>query len=223
MTASMIDEGTARRTGPELSAELERRGGSLSCHADWNAARLRLQLLSSDLEYGLELLAELLFEPAFPEHELERLRQQTLAELKRRADQPAALADEAFAHHLYAGTIFAHPLAGNPAALAALRRDELLAFHRERYRLDRGALVVAGDVDRPRLAAAIAAAFGAPPAATSGRQRSARPCPGRRPGCTGRQPAHRDRRPARRRTDRAAHRPSRRASPPSGPGRPGRS
>jgi zinc protease len=165
MTASMIDEGTARRTGPELSAELERRGGSLSCHADWNAARLRLQLLSSDLEYGLELLAELLLEPAFPEHELERLRQQTLAELKRRADQPAALADEAFAHHLYAGTIFAHPLAGNAAAIEALHRDELLAFHRERYRLDRGALVVAGDVDRSRLAAAIAAAFPAPTAA----------------------------------------------------------
>ena len=112
MTASMLDEGTARRTGPELSAELERRGGSLSCHADWNAARLRLQLLSSDLEYGLELLAELLFEPAFPEHELDRLRQQTLAELQRRADQPASVADEAFAHHLYAGTIFASPLAG---------------------------------------------------------------------------------------------------------------
>ena len=159
MTASMIDEGTARRTGPELSAELERRGGSLSCHADWNAARLRLQLLSSDLEYGLALLAELLFEPAFPEHELERLRQQTLAELQRRADQPAAVADEAFAHHLYAGTIFALPLAGDPAALLALRRDELLEFHRDHYRLERGALVVAGDVDPERLRAAIAGAF----------------------------------------------------------------
>ncbi len=162
MTASMIDEGTARRTGPELSAELERRGGSLSCHADWNAARLRLQLLSSDLEYGLTLLAELLFEPAFPEHELERLRQQTLAELKRRADQPAAVADEAFAHHLYAGTIFALPLAGDPAALLALRRDELLEFHRDHYRLERGALVVAGDVGHEELSAAIAGAFPAP-------------------------------------------------------------
>lgn len=164
MTASMIDEGTARRTGPQLSAELERRGGSLSCHADWNAARLRLQLLSSDLEYGLELLAELLFEPTFPEHELDRLRQQTLAELKRREDQPAAVADEAFAHHLYAGTVFASPLAGTPAALVALRRDELVAFHRERYRLDGGALVAAGDVDPSRLAAAIAAVLGVPPA-----------------------------------------------------------
>ncbi len=162
MTASMIDEGTARRTGPELAAELERRGGSLSCHADWDAARLRLHLLSSDLEYGLALLAELLFEPAFPEHELERLRQQTLAELQRRADQPAAVADEAFARHLYAGTIFASPLAGDPAALLGLRRDELLEFHRDRYRLERGALVVAGDVEPERLRAAITGAFPAP-------------------------------------------------------------
>ena len=159
MTASMIDEGTARRTGPELSAELERRGGTLSCYADWNAARLSLRLLASDLEYGLALLAELLQEPAFPIHELDRLRQQTLAELRRRSDQPAAVADEAFAHHLFAGTNFAHPLAGTPQALAAMTRDELLAFHRAHYRPERGAITVAGDFDRAQLAAAIEAVF----------------------------------------------------------------
>lgn len=179
MTASMIDEGTARRTGPELSAELERRGGALSCHADWNAARLRLQLLSADLDYGLALLAELLFTPVFPPHELERLRQQTLAELKRRADQPAALADQAFAHHLYSGSIFAHPLAGTAAALDAMRHDELLDFHRELYRLEHGALVVAGDFDRDRLSAAVERAF---PAGSSGSGGSATaPAPGAAP------------------------------------------
>ena len=162
MTASMIDEGTSRRTGPELSAELERRGGALSCHADWNAARLRLQVLSSDLDFGLELLSELIHEPAFPQHELERLRQQTLAELQRRSDQPAAVADEAFAHHLFAGTIFAHPLAGNPAALAAMTRGELLEFHRTYYRPERRRLVVAGDFDRARLSSAIEGAFPGP-------------------------------------------------------------
>ena len=177
MTASMIDEGSARRTGPQLSAELERRGGTLSCHADWNAARLRLQLLASDLEYGLDLLAELLYEPAFPQHELDRLRQQTLAELKRRADQPAAVADEAFAHHLYAGTIFAHPLAGNPAALDALNRDELLDFHHAHYRLERGAVTVAGDFDRARLATAIEAVFPASAPAPLD-SRSEAPAPG---------------------------------------------
>lgn len=159
MTAAMIDEGTLRRSGPELAAELERRGGTLSCSADWNAARLSLQLLAADLEYGLDLLAELLCEPAFPQQELDRLRQQTLAELQRRADQPASVADEAFAHHLYSGTVFAHPLAGNPAALDGMRRDALLEFHRANYRPAGGALTVAGDFDRARLAASIEAAF----------------------------------------------------------------
>lgn len=159
MTAAMIDEGTARRSGPQLAADLERRGGTLSCAADWNAARLRLQLLAADVEYGLDLLAELLYEPAFPGHELDRLRQQTLAELRRRADQPAAVADEAFAHHLFAGTVFAHPLAGHAGALAAMSRDDLLEFHHARYRPLGGAITVAGDCDRARLAAAIEAVF----------------------------------------------------------------
>ncbi len=159
MTASMLDEGTARRTGPELAADLERRGGALASYADWSAARLRLQLLSSDLDFGLDLLAELLFEPAFPQHELDRLRQQTLAELRRREDQPEALADEAFAYHLYRGSIFAYPLAGTAAALAAMSRGQLLEFHREHYRLEGGALVVAGDFDREALAAAVERCF----------------------------------------------------------------
>ena len=64
----MLDEGTARRTGPQLAAELEGRGGALACFADWNAARLRLQMLASDLSYGVDLLAELLHEPVFPPH-----------------------------------------------------------------------------------------------------------------------------------------------------------
>jgi zinc protease len=159
MTASMIDEGTARRSGPEIATELESLGGSLSCHADWNATRLRLKLLASDLDYGVALLAELLFEPVFPQHELDRLRQQTLAELKRRADQPAALADEAFAHHLYAGTVFASPLAGTKPALEALSRDELVAFHRVHYADGPSALNVAGDFEPQRLVAAVAEYF----------------------------------------------------------------
>lgn len=146
MTAAMLDEGTLRRTGPEIAAEVEKRGGALSCHADWNAARVRLQLLEEDLSFGLDLLAELATQPSFPQHELDRLRQQTLAELRRRSDQPAALADEAFAHHLFAGTVFRHPSAGTPKSLAALERDHLVQFHRDRYASRRASLVVAGAV-----------------------------------------------------------------------------
>jgi zinc protease len=164
MTASMLDEGTVRRSGPELSTELERRGGSLSCHADWNAARVRLQLHSADLDFGMELLAELLFEPAFPVHELERLRQQTLAELKRRSDHAAAVADEAFAFHLFAGSPFAHPISGNRAALEAMSREDLIEFHRRRYLDGRGAIAVAGDFDAARLAEAVAERFASLPA-----------------------------------------------------------
>lgn len=170
MTASMLDEGTRQRTGPRLSADLERRGGSLSCHADWNAARIGLRLLASDLDFGLALLAELVYEPVFPLHELDRLRQQTLAELRRRSDQPAAMADEAFAHHLFAGTNFAHPLAGTPDSLAAMTREALIDFHQGHYRPQLGAMTAAGDFAREELLAAIEAHFPAfsPASATPG-------------------------------------------------------
>lgn len=161
LTAALLDEGSLRRSGPELSAALERRGGALATSCDWNAASIRLSLPSSELQLGFDLLAELLFEPSFPSSELERLRRQSLAELARRVDQPGVLADEELARGLYPGTVYAEPLLGTGRSLGTISREEIVEFHRENYALRSARLVVAGDFD-PEAAAALAESTLAP-------------------------------------------------------------
>ncbi|MGE0640364.1 MAG: M16 family metallopeptidase [Thermoanaerobaculia bacterium] len=152
LTASLLDEGTARHSGPELVADLERRGGALSTSAGWNAATIRLSLPSSELVFGLDLLGELALEPTFPERELERLRRRALAELSRRFDSPASLAEELFARTIYAGTVLAELPIGSSASLAAISRDDVVGFHERRLRQVAARLVVAGDLGgRPDL------------------------------------------------------------------------
>jgi zinc protease len=163
LTASLLDEGTGRRTGRALSAELERRGCALGTSSDWNAASIHMSLPSGEIEFALELTAELLLAPAFPERELDRLRRQGLAELARRVDDPAALAEEAFARELYAGTVYAELLLGSVQSLAAMSRDEIADFHAESYRLAGAQLVIAGDLPEGRIAALVERALAAAP------------------------------------------------------------
>lgn len=146
LTASLLDEGTARHSGPELVADLERRGGALSTSAGWNATAIRVSLPSSELAYGLDLLNELVLEPTFPERELERLRRQAVAELARRFDSPAGLAEELFARTIYAGTVLAELSIGSSTSLATISRDDVVDFHGRNLRQVASRLVIAGDL-----------------------------------------------------------------------------
>jgi zinc protease len=147
LTASLVDEGTATRSGPEIASAVERLGGSLSSRADWNAAEIDVGLLAPDLATGIELVAEVARRPTFPAAEVERLRRQTQAELLRRRDQPAILAEEAMARALYPGTAYGFLLFGDDASVAGLGRDEIAAFHAECYRPQGASLLVAGEID----------------------------------------------------------------------------
>lgn len=160
LTASLVDEGTARRSGPQIAADVERLGGALSTRADWTAADLAVDLLAKDVEVGVELLAEVARQPVFPEAELERLRRQALTELLRRRDQPAILAEEALARGLYPGTAYGELLLGSEAGLQALDRGAVAAFHADCYRPAGGALLIGGDFDPERVWRRIEATFG---------------------------------------------------------------
>lgn len=145
LTASLLDEGSTRRSGFELAEELERRGSALATYADWDAVRLEISALASHLDVSLAVVAEAAFSPAFPEHEVERLRRQTLTELERLPDRPARLADRELARSLYSGTPYGELLHGTVDSVSAITRDDLVAHHGRFCALDGAQLVVAGD------------------------------------------------------------------------------
>lgn len=147
LTAALVDEGTRRRSGLELATDLESLGASLTAGADWDAARLSVTVLAEHLEPALTALAEVAREPVFPPAEVERLRAQTLAEIDRRRDHPARLADRELAATLYPGTPFGELLQGTASGVAAIERDDVVRFHAAHYRLASGHLVLGGAVD----------------------------------------------------------------------------
>ena len=152
LTADLLDEGTDRRSGPELAALVERLGGSCSTSADWDASYVACTLLSDHLARALAITAEIALVPSLPADELDRLRRRRLAELLRRRSSPAALAEERFAAAVYGDGPFGTPMLGVEDDLQRLDRDAARAFYLGNLRRGGATLIATGDLDPEALA-----------------------------------------------------------------------
>lgn len=128
---------------------------------DMDATFVSAQCLTDKLPALLELLADVVKNPAFDAKELERERKKRLTSLAQEADSPARVLGRRVAAALYpAGHPYASPLIGDEAAVKTLSRAELVAFHREHFAPDAMTLVFAGDITKERAVAEVTRVFG---------------------------------------------------------------
>jgi zinc protease len=161
LTADMLTRGTAKRTGPELDQAIEFVGGSLEGDAGRDGATVSLSVLKKDLRMGLDLLAEVLLTPAFPEAELTRRSEEIAAAIQRSEQDPGAVAARAMALLLYPGHPYSRPVAGTVESVKRMTRDQIVGFHRDNYRPDTAVIAVVGDVTRDEVRRDLLASLGA--------------------------------------------------------------
>jgi predicted Zn-dependent peptidase len=171
-TASMLDEGAGGRSSLQLADALETLGANLSASSGWDATQVSLYSLSGNFAQALQLMADVVARPDFPEREVSRLREERLTALARSRDEPAAIANNAFPALVYGAQ---HPYGrfATTDATRMLDRARVQAFHAARYRPENSTLVLVGDVRpetlHPVVERALGAwrATGAAPAATT--------------------------------------------------------
>jgi zinc protease len=149
LTAAALEGGTRKRSGTALAEALEEVGADVSVNAGWDSTVASVSCLADRWADGLDLLAEMVLAPAFPEAEVDRARDQALAGIRQREKDPAALAAHRAAGLFYApGEAYGRSVRGDEASVAGLDRDALVRFAEGAYRPDGAGLVVVGDVDR---------------------------------------------------------------------------
>lgn len=129
----------------DISFAAESLGSSLEVSTGPQAGRLALTLPSNQLDDGLALLADVARTPTLPAPELLRSRAQMSDALKLNLSDPGLVAAQ-LARRLYWGAAPAGQLA-TPATLLRIKREDVLAFHRQQLRPERATLVLAGDID----------------------------------------------------------------------------
>lgn len=160
LTADLLTRGTARRTGPELDRAIEFVGGSLEGDGGRDGATLSLSVLKKDLTLGLDLLAEVLLTPAFPEAELRRRSEEIAAALQRSEQDPETVAAREMARLLYPGHPYSRPVAGTVESVKRVTREQIVGFYRENYRPDAAIVAVVGDVTRDEVRRELLARLG---------------------------------------------------------------
>jgi zinc protease len=146
LMAAVWDEGTERRSAMQIAEELAGIGASLSLSADWDDTVARLYCLRRHLPAALDVYADVLQHPVFPEAELDRQRNILLGRMLQVRDEPNALASMAVAAALYGQDHpYGRPQPGTPSGLKSITREELSEFYRRWIRPDRATLIVVGD------------------------------------------------------------------------------
>lgn len=149
MTMAMLDEGAGKLKALEISEELAMLGANLSTGIGLDSASVNLSALTENLDASLDLFARVVLDPTFPVDELERLRAQTLTNIQQEKSDPFAMALRLLPGLLYGkGHAYAQPLTGSgtEASVAAINRDNLVAWHDTWFRPNNATLIATGDI-----------------------------------------------------------------------------
>lgn len=154
LTLAMLDEGTKRRNALEISAESNSLGAQIGSGSTLDSSSISLSAISNRVDESLDLYADIVRNPAFPENELARLKKQRLAQIKQEKSSPTSLALRVFGPLLYGDKhAYGIPLTGSgtEAAVEAMTVDQLRSFHKQWIRPDNATLVVVGDISMDEL------------------------------------------------------------------------
>jgi zinc protease len=146
-TADMLREGSTTHPSQQLAGELDDLAARLGSGAGLETSSVRLNCLKETLPQALDLLTEVLTNPAFAPADLERVRNLLITDLvQKKGSAPALAADEVARLAWGERHPWGQPEGGTPESLKAITRDDLLRFHRAWYRPGNAIISVAGDV-----------------------------------------------------------------------------
>ena len=159
LTSDGLLLGTSVHSLAQINEETDFMGASLSSSSSRDFSTLNLRVLRKDLDKALDLFMEVLTQPVFPDKEIEREKQKTLAALQAEEDQPEDVAEKAFQRALFLSSPYAHPVSGTKESIPKITRETILKFHRTWYHPNNFIVSVVGDINADEVKQKIASRF----------------------------------------------------------------
>ncbi|HWN09488.1 MAG TPA: pitrilysin family protein [Pyrinomonadaceae bacterium] len=159
MMTGLLTEGTDSRTSREIADEVARLGAALQAGANSDYTTIAASSLAAFSDNILELMADVVLRPSFPENEVELTRQNTKESLKQQRAQPSFLASEMVAQVMFGEHPY-HVTSPTPDSVDATTRDRLIEFHRSTFIANNAVMVIVGNVKYDAIVARIEDLFG---------------------------------------------------------------
>ena len=160
LMGKLLLKGTKSRSAEQIAREIEAVGGSIDSYGGNNSFGVNTEVLSSDFPIGLNLLADVLLNPTFPEPALEREREIQLASIRAQKDNLLQSGSRAMRRALFGEIGYGLDALGNESSLESIRVADVKSFHETFARPNNCVLAIFGDIDASSIRAAVEEAFG---------------------------------------------------------------
>jgi zinc protease len=148
LTASLLTSGTSKRDALQISDEIQLLGAQLSAGSSLDFTTVYLSALKTKLDESLELYADVIRNPIFPETDFRRQQSLQLAAIENEKATPMQMALRVMPPLLYgAGHPYSLPLTGSGTAqsVAGITREQVASFHSAWFKPNGATLIVVGD------------------------------------------------------------------------------
>jgi predicted Zn-dependent peptidase len=176
----LLFKGTPTRSARQIAEVIDGVGGEMNAFTAKDHTAFYVRVLVKDLELALDVLCDIMWDPAFRVPEVEAERQVILEELLMRGDEPEDLAQELLAEALYPEHPLGREVLGTEETVRSMSAADLRRFHSERYRPGAMVFAAAGAVDHEALVDGVERRFGRS-GRSSGGTRPARDAPSAAP------------------------------------------
>jgi zinc protease len=164
LVADLLDEGSGDLDSKTYHERLERRAIDLGFSVSRDNLRGSLRMLRDNKEEAFELLRMALASPHFDKDDLERIRSQTMSELRRETTSPSSLAGRKLLELAFGSHPYGHQASGTLDSVPSITVDDLRAYARRVIARNTLKIAVVGDVDPGTLGKLLDLTFGGLPA-----------------------------------------------------------
>ncbi|MBX7459463.1 M16 family metallopeptidase [Qipengyuania huizhouensis] len=161
LALSLFDEGTTTRTSQELAEARERLGANISLGGGADRSTFTLSALSANLVPSLELMSDVVRNPAFDPSEIERVRTQQITGVQQELRTPASIAARTLTPLIYGEqNPYGGAASGTVESLQSITREDIVTFKEQWIRPDNGEVFVVSDRPLAEIVGALNTVFG---------------------------------------------------------------
>ena len=157
----MLFKGTATRSAEDIAQEVDSLGGHLDAFTSKEYAGYYIKVLDDHLPKALDVLSDLVLNPAFDSDDVEKEKKVILEEIKMVEDTPDDLVHELFTQSFWADHPLGRPILGTPESVEALTPSVLRRYFEGTYTAPHLVIVAVGNVTHQRMRDLVMPTFGA--------------------------------------------------------------
>src|SRR5215208_3135083 len=162
----MLFKGTATRSAEDIAQAIDSVGGQMDAFTAKEYASYYIKVLDEHLPFAVEVLADIVMNPAFSPEDIDREKKVVLEEIKMVEDTPDDLVHELFTENFWADHPLGRPILGTKETVESLSQEALRRYFQGVYTAPNLIVAAVGNVDHARVRELISRAFEGLPTST---------------------------------------------------------